>query len=468
MVTAPDDNGKGLAVTGAALLVLAMVGPQLGIGFLGLVLVPAAALLSRVAAYRSIARRRPDEAWIGRFLVLGVVVKLLASFLRYLTLIVGYESRGDSFDYAEYGKKFANGWMGNGLVPELDNWRKSNFIRVFTGWVYFLFGTNTVAGFFIFSMLALLGSFLWYRATVDTVPDMNKKLYLGLVLFAPSIAFWPSSVGKEALMQFGIGVMALGTSFLLRQKLLSGLAIGLAGGWLLWVVRPHLLALVTLAAGCAYVAGRVRGGKKGVGALSARPIGILVIALLMAFVVSQATASLGMEGFSLSSIETELDEVSAQTGQGGSQFDAGGNSLSPLNLPEGAVTVLLRPLPYEAGSPFELLASLESMVVLALIIKRFPSVRTAFRRARTTPFLLYSIILLILFAATFSSFANFGLLVRQRSLVMPTLFVLIAVNPMILPHRRDRTSPDADAPATSPALPPDPARFDRAGTKGTN
>ena len=464
----PIENGKSLAYAGAALLVLAMLGPQLGIGFLGLVLVPAAALLFAVAATRSITRRRPDEAWIGRFLILGVVVKLVASFLRYLTLVVGYESRGDSFLYAEYGKKFANGWMGNGIVPELDNWRKTNFIRVFTGWVYFLFGSNTVAGFFIFSMLALVGSYLWYRATVDAVPDMNKKLYLGLVLFAPSIAFWPSSVGKEALMQFGIGVMALGTSFLLRQKLLSGLAIGLAGGWLLWVVRPHLLALVTLAAGCAYVAGRVRGGKKGVGALSARPIGILVIALLMAFAVSQATASLGMEGFSLSSIETELDEVSEQTGQGGSQFDSGGNSLSPLNLPEGAVTVLLRPLPYEAGSPFELLASLESMIVLALIIKRFPSVRTAFRRARGTPFLLYCIILLILFAATFSSFANFGLLVRQRSLVMPALFVLVAVNPVILPSRRQRASPDTDAPATTSALPPDPARSDRAGTKETN
>ncbi len=431
------EGGLRLALVGVGVLFLTALVARLGIDFMGLVLVPAAGIVFAVAAGRTIARRRPDEAWIGRFLVLGVVVKVVASYVRYLTLVGSYDGQGDAIMYDEYGRKFADAWMGNGIVPELDNWRKTNFIRVFTGWVYFIFGSNVVAGFFIFGLLALVGSYFWYRASVDAVPGMNKKLYLGLVLFAPSIAFWPSSIGKEALMQLGIGVAALGTSYLVRQRLLIGLAIGLSGGWLLWVVRPHLLALVTLAAGCAYVAGRIRGSKTGVGSFAGRPVGVLIIALLMAFAVSQATKSLGISELSLSAIETELDEVSAQTGQGGSKFDSGGNSLNPLNLPMGAVTVLFRPLPYEVRTPFELLASLESMILLVLIVKRFPSVRTALRRARGSPFLLYCIVLLILYAATFSSFANFGILARQRSLVMPALFVLIAVNP-VAPRPKDQ------------------------------
>jgi hypothetical protein len=282
---------------------------------------------------------------------------------------------------------------------------------------------------------------------------MNKKLYLGLVLFAPSIAFWPSSIGKEALMQLGIGLAALGTSFLLRQRLLMGLAIGIPGGWLLWVVRPHLLALVTLAAGCAYLAGRVRGRDKGVSSFVGRPIGLLVIAVLMAFTVSQATKSLGMSELSLSSVENELDTVKTQTSQGGSKFDSSGNSLSPLNLPEGLVTVLLRPLPFEAHSPFELLASIESLLVFALIVNRFSSVKTAFRQARGSPFILYCIVLLILYAATFSSFSNFGILVRQRSLVMPALFALLAINPVPRNPLGEGARPVPDSVGSDPADP---------------
>ena len=387
--------GRSQGFAGLGLLVLSAVLAQLGIDFAGLVLVPAAALLFAVAAGHSIPRRHPDEDWIGRFLVLGVVVKVFASFLRNLTLVVGYDNGGDSVTYDEYGHEFAAGWSGNGVVPELDDWRKSNFIKVFTGFVYYLNGSNRIAGFFVFGLLAVIGSYFWYRATVDAVPGMNKRLYLGLVLFAPSIAFWPSSIGKEALMQLGIGTATLGVSFLLRQRLLLGLAIAIPGGWLLWVVRPHLLALVTVAAGCAYVAGRVRSRGTGVGSLVGRPVGMVVVALLMAFTISLATKSLGMSKFSLSSVESQLDTVSAQTDQGGSKFDNGGNSLSPLNLPEGLVTVLLRPLPFEAHSPFQLLASLESAAVFVLIVKRWPSVRTALRRARESPFLLYCIVLIL-------------------------------------------------------------------------
>jgi hypothetical protein len=158
-------------------------------------------------------------------------------------------------------------------------------------------------------------------------------------------------------------------------------------------------------------------------------VGLLAVVLLMAFTVSQAAKFLGLEDLSLSSIEQELDENTERTAQGGSEFEHGGNSLNPLHLPQGAVTVLLRPFPWETDSPLQLLSSVESALLAGIIVARLASLRAAFTRARTTPFLLYCWILVILYAATFSSVANFGLLVRQRSLVLPALYVLIAVRP---------------------------------------
>jgi Uncharacterised nucleotidyltransferase len=427
-------NGLALGVAGGALLTIAAVGSQLGRDSLGIVLVPLAGILLAAAASRRIARRYPDEAWVGRWLVLAVVIKIGASYVRYHTAVETYGGVADATGYDQYGRRFARAWLDGGSAPDLDNLRQTNFIRWFTGVVYYVFGSNMVAGFFVFGLLAVVGSYLWYRGTADAVPRIDKRLYLALVLFAPSVAFWPSSIGKESLMQLGLGMVALATAHLLRHRLARAAVLGVAGGWLLWVVRPHLLALVTLAAGFAYAVGRVRGKGGAMRSLTARPVALLAMVLVMAFAVSQATRFLGIEDLSLSSIEAELDENTERTSQGGSEYDHGGNSLNPLHLPQGAATVLLRPFPWETESPLQLLSSLESALLAGLIVVRLRSLRAALIGARSTPFLLYCWTLILLYAATFASIANFGLLVRQRSLVLPPLYVLISVRPAATPR----------------------------------
>jgi Uncharacterised nucleotidyltransferase len=423
----PPPNGVAFGIAGAALLAITAVGSQLGRNNLGVVLVPLAGVLLAGAASRRIVRLRPDEAWVGRWLVLAVVAKLGASYFRYHTAVSTYGGIADATGYDDYGRRLARAWLNGGGAPELDSLRETNFIRWFTGVVYYVFGTNMVVGFFVFGLLAVLGSYLWYRATVEAVPRVDKRVYLALVLFAPSVAFWPSSIGKESLMQLGLGAVALATAHLLGHRLARAAVLGGAGGWLLWVVRPHLLALVTLAAGFAYAAGRVRGNGGAMRSLMARPVGLLAMVLVMAFAVSQATKFLGIEDLSLSSIEAELDENTERTSQGGSEYHHGGNSLNPLRVPEGAATVLLRPFPWETESSLQLLSSVESALLAAIIVARLPSLRAALAGARSTPFLLYCWTLVLLYAATFSSIANFGLLVRQRSLVLPPLYVLIAI-----------------------------------------
>jgi hypothetical protein len=423
----PARNGIWFGVAGGALLAITIIATQLQMSNPGIVLVPLAGVLLACAASRRIARLHPGEDWVGRWLVIAVVVKLGASYFRYQTIVNDYGGVADASGYDRFGRQFAAAWLNGAPSPDLPNLRQTNFVNWFTGVVYYLFGSNMVLGFFVFGMLAVIGSYLWYRATVDAVPFVDKRLYLALVLFAPSVTFWPSSIGKEALMQLGIGAVALATAHLLRQRLAKAALVGLAGGWLLWVVRPHLLALVTLAAGCAYLGGRVRASGGAMRSLLARPVGLLAVAFLVAFTVSQGAKFLGIEDLSLSSIEAELDEQTERSAQGGSQFDNGDNSLNPINLPQGATTVLLRPFPWETEGRLQVLASLESAVIAGMIVVRLSSLRAALTRARSTPFLLYCWILTILYAATFSSFANFGLLVRQRSLVLPALFVLLSV-----------------------------------------
>ena len=124
------------------------------------------------------------------------------------------------------GGSRTSGWTRDrGAGAQLDNIRKTNFLRWFTGVVYYLFGTDMIAGFIVFGLIAFVGSYLWYRATVEAVPFLDRRLYFLIVMFVPSILFWPSSIGKEALMQFAIGSAALGTAHIFNGKIVRGVLV---------------------------------------------------------------------------------------------------------------------------------------------------------------------------------------------------------------------------------------------------
>jgi hypothetical protein len=433
----------GLFMIGVALLAVVAVGAQLGTIGEGPVVIPLAGLFLVMAASRRIVRKHPAEAWVANWLLLGFFVKLGAAYTRYFTTTVTYGG-GDVTGYDQVGREYAQHWLNGAKAPRLTDLRQTNFIRWFTGVVYYVFGQNLLTGTFVFALLALIGSYFWYRATAGAVPIIDKKLYLGFVLFAPSIAFWPAEVGKEALMQLGLGTLALGLSFLLRQQLLAGLLVIAPGGWLVWVVRPHLLAMVAIAGGAAYLAGRVRAREGKKSGLFSRPLGIVLVAFLVAFTVGQGAKFLGLSSFSFSSIQTELNATTTSTGQGGSSFNNGGHTLNPIHYPQDVLTVLVRPFPWEVHGGLQVFASAEGMALVGFAVKRRESLRIAFRRSREIPFLMFCWVLTAQYCIAFASFANFGLLVRERSLILGAVLVLISVDPAF-EHRRRRAEEQAQA-----------------------
>jgi hypothetical protein len=418
-------------------------------------LVPLAGLCFVLAACKRIVRKHPGEEWVANWLLLGYIVKIAACYFRFFTSTVTYGG-GDVTGYDQIGRQLAQAWLTGGKAPVLLNLHETNFIRWFTGVVYFIFGQSLITGTFVFGLLAFIGSYFWYRATVDAVPIIDKKLYMGFVMFAPSIVFWPAEVGKEALMQLGLGTMALGLSYMLRQQLLAGLVVAVAGGWLVWIVRPHLLAMVAIAAGAAYLAGRTRPreGKKKAGLFS-RPLGIVIVAFLVAFTIGQGAKFLGLTSLSFSSIQTELNATTASSAQGGSSFNNGGHTLNPVNYPMDVLTVLIRPFPWEVGGGLQIVASAEGMVLFGLFVFRRESLRIAFRRSREWPYLMFCWVLVALYCIAFSSFANFGLLVRERSLVLAAVLVLVAVDPSF-EHRRKKDELEAAQRSASPLDPRGP------------
>ncbi len=396
-------------------------------------LVPTVGLLGGMAFATWLQPRHPEEPWLRRYLIAGVVVKLIGALLRYFTLLKKGQL-GDASVYDVVGKRFANAWLGKAgaFAPTLANLKSSNFMRWFTGIVYYLFGRDLFTGFFVFSLIAFVGSYLWYRAATIAIPFLNRKLFFILMMFAPSIVFWPAGIGKEALMQFGLGGVALGVAYVLTGRMVHGVLVAIPGAWLVYVVRAHLLGLAAIALAFSYLFGRQSTNtvtstnmtkKKSL----ARPIGALLIVGFAAFGVTQGAKRLHIAALTPSAVQTSLQNTSVSTTQEHSAFNTN-VSLSPLRLPQDAVTVLLRPFPWEVQSKNQILASLEGMALVAFIFIRRRSLAFSLRMLRDVPFLFYAWILTGLYVLLFQAFGNFGLLVRERSIVLPALYVLLSLN----------------------------------------
>ncbi len=107
---------------------------------------------------------------------------------------------------------------------------------------------------------------------------------------------------------------------------------------------------------------------------------------------------------------------------------------SPARAPVAAVTVLFRPFVFEAHNFQSLLAAIEGTALLVLCLLRFRWVWAAMRSLRRQPYVVFCLVFSVLFIVAYSSFANFGLLARERVQLYPLFLVLISIPPADRPR----------------------------------
>jgi hypothetical protein len=424
------------------------------------IIVTLIALVS-VGVFWWLQRRHPDEPFLFKVLLAGLLFKFLCSYLRFLTLKVGYNGIGDAFDYDNFGHRWADAVLGGYTRPQLADASETNFVRYLTGVVYVgLGGPTIIGGFLVYGCAAFWGAYLWYRAAVEALPNLNKRLFLLIVMFLPSIAFWPASIGKEAVMNLGLGGMAYGSSLLLRRRGVGAVALLAPSTFLVLQVRPHLAAIFGIALATAYVLGRVTSNRRMVAPGLTRIVGVIVVIGLAAVTAKQAADFLNLQGgISRSSIEQGLAAQSSRNTEGGSSFDTPNAKLSVTSLPGSLFTTLFRPLPYEATSGFIAIAALENAAILGFAVLRIRSLGWSLRNIRKQPFIMFCLVIVVIYGAIFSSFGNFGLLVRQRSLALPAFFAILAIDP---PRKKAKSLDGRVDDARALPLPP-PARRELVG-----
>jgi fumarate reductase subunit D len=316
----------------------------------------------------------------------------------------------------------------NGDFSNLGKLESTRSVEVFTGLVYTVTGPTRIGGFMFFSWLGFIGLVCLYRAARISFPDADLRRYRLLLFLLPTNWFWPSSIGKDALMLFALGVAILGAARVLAGKP-SGLVPFAAGAWATAIIRPHLTLILAIAFGVGAVVRLFRRQAHGdvrIG-LVRRFAGVVVVALSLLLIVPVVEKRFGLSELNPDSAESFSTEVARRTSQGGSQFDAP-TANSPQGYAIAVVTVLFRPFPSEATDLGSLIASAETAFLLILVFRYRRDVLTNLRRVPSSPYLALSLSYVLVFCYAFSSIVNFGILGRQRVQVLPLLLLFIAVH----------------------------------------
>jgi hypothetical protein len=317
-------------------------------------------------------------------------------------------NRSDSRQYFIRSSEFIGDWSdlyGN----------SSKFIY----WVAYPF-TNSLG--FSYEMAMLLFAFFGYIGFVYFYAffkeNLNTQLkfqgydLMTILLFLPNMHFWTASLGKGSLIFMGLGMMTYGISRLGKR-----IPLALLGGYIVYMIRPHVAFGMILGAGIGYIlgSGKVQPYQKYMAAIGGILISILMYDKVLGFV--------GIEGedvFEEFQDRTSLQAYRLSTGNIGSAVD-----MSSYPLPMKLFTFWFRPLFIDAPNALGIFVSLENLLYLVLFAKLFD--RSFIRFIIQAPAMVKMsgvVFLSISFAMSFVM-SNLGIIIRQKSMIMYFAFFVI-------------------------------------------
>ena len=409
-----------IAVLGLGTLDFNLIDPAIQIGVLAFITIKIA---------RRLARADGDPAIFG-FVMAAFAAKMLGGVARDLVTNVYYKGVADANEYHTYGKELVTHYRVFDFSPNVGKLSGTGFMRALTGVVYSFSGTSKFGAFMIFAWFGFIGLLLFWRAFLRAVPVGDGRRYGLLVLFLPSLLYWPSALGKDAWCVMGLGFLSYGVACFMTRRWIWGALSMVAGLAAVVYVRPHVALIVFCGIVLAAVVGKSQ--KKSPAAPVVRVVVFGALFVMGTVLASSTSSFLGVKSLNSETVDQQLNKAEGRTSKEevGSTFTPVRVN-TPLDLPLATVTVLFRPFPWEAHNGPSLGTAAEGVFLIYLSWRgrrRFLSIPHCMRNY---PYVAYAVGYLFVFVFAFSAFSNFGILARQRAQVMPAFLVFLC-----LPERR--------------------------------
>jgi hypothetical protein len=361
-------------------------------------------------------------AALSKVLLGGTLMRGLGSMLRYIVLY-GIYNGGDAGRYFRYGSIYANQiWMLDFSFFDRAYWAYRQLwgtqaVMFISGFVTSLIGPTKKGSFLFFSLLAYAGTLFIIKAFQRNFPNSDVKKYAIWVLFWPSLWFWPSSIGKDALILLATGLVLYGST----TKRISWIAL-LAGIAIAAFIRPHVAGVLVVSVAVAHWISPTTKWT------FVHVLQGLLVLVLLGFVLKTSLAHVGLEELDLENLKEYVDTVSTRTTQGGSAITSGGFGVKGIFV--AFVNMLFRPFPWEAGSPLSAAASAEMIFYWAMVIRRRRRIITLLKEWRHNQLLRVAVPLTLLYVIMLGmTVGNLGIIARQRVHILPLLLIWLEARP---------------------------------------
>lgn len=278
------------------------------------------------------------------------------------------------------------------------------------------FSLSFLGCFLVFQIFGAIGLIAFDAALREVTwhKSRNLRLLATGIVFLPSVSFWSSALGKDALSFFAMGLALWAALNLKRRWLLLGVAM-----CVMLIVRPHMAGMFGLGLAGSFVF------QKGI------PLPQRVVLGSCALVLAVALVPIGLSYAGVGADADAGDVMEYIEGRQGHNLKGGGAvDISSMSPPVQMFTYLFRPTLIEVRNLFSLAAALDNTILLFLFIaggwvlirKPLP----AHLQGHNRMFLwLYSLGAWLILAMTT---ANLGIALRQKWMFTPMLiFLLISV-----------------------------------------
>ena len=440
----------GVVAAGAAyLVVLGWAMQNLSYDVWGaLVIVPVLAAISAPLINRTFTG---DVEHLRPWIWVGLVVKFAGAIAGYYVRFDAYGGSADAGRYHSFGKLLAEDVRSGlatpfALVPRSTG---TQFMETLTGAVYTVTGSSLMGGFMVFTWMSFWGLAFYVKAAHHAIPGLATRRYtLALFLF-PSLIYWGSSIGKEAFVGLCLGLAAWGAAivFTRRGNIRGGVVMTIAGLLGSGFVRPHFASVWAGAIVIALVARVVldASGRRTADGDTRRRLQLSTILLVAVagigflLVANVALNYLPSDAGDTAPVSDQFTGIfvtaEGRTTQGGSSFTPATVS-GPQDWPWSAFRTVTRPLLNEATNLATLLPAIEMTALLLVGAFSWRRLANAPKLMLTTPYLVFAALCVVTFGVAFSSIGNLGILVRQRSLILPLLLVFWCIPPIVFASER--------------------------------
>jgi hypothetical protein len=305
-----------------------------------------------------------------------------------------------------------------------------------SGIVLSIIGPSLRGEFIVFALLSFLGLVGFATAFRRSYPHIPLENYARWIFLFPSLWYWPASLGKEAIILLGVGLVVSGFFGQRGRKHWPTLFFGT---FLVFAVRPQVCAVLLFSLVLAHwlsIGGRWTPRKvtQGVVILTLGSAGIL-----------QGMSLSGVESFDVEGIQDYMETDQARSTGGSS---VGTVDIGLTGVPMAFLNIVARPFIWEAGNVMALVSALEVLLFWSIVWYRRRNLRRALHEWRLHPMLRLAVPFVLIYSVSLGLMVvNLGIIARQRIFLFPFLFLLLEAAPAAGQsiHRRGRRPPRPSA-----------------------